>query len=62
VIKRVLVAAGLGALGWGFVRTRRRERTERAAVGYTDGTSVVLERGAPELERMLQVALEVLPA
>lgn len=62
MIRRLLVAAGFGALGLGLLRRRRRERAERAAVGYTDGTSIVLEPGAPELERMLAVAREVLPA
>lgn len=60
MIGRLLVAGSLGALLW-HVAGRRRRTVERAAVGYADGTSVVLDPGAPELGRLLAVARGVLP-
>lgn len=49
-----LVLAG-GVAWWFFVR--RRETTRRSAtIGYADGSSVTLEPGSPELDRLQQIA------
>jgi hypothetical protein len=39
-----------------FLSRRRGERREHVHLYYDDGSSVTLERGAPEAERMLATA------
>jgi predicted negative regulator of RcsB-dependent stress response len=55
MIRRVLFLGGLGVLIW-RVWQQRQAGGERASVGFADGTSVVLEPGAPELDRLLEIA------
>jgi hypothetical protein len=54
MIRRLLVLAGLATAAWWLLRGRGRE--PRAVVGYGDGSSLTLEAGSPELERMLELA------
>lgn len=55
-MRRLLVLAGLAAAAWWLLRGRGRSREPRAVVGYGDGSSVTLDAGSPELERMLELA------
>jgi hypothetical protein len=38
------------------LRLRRDRRRERVTVGYEDGSSVTVEAGAPEADRLLAIA------
>lgn len=61
-MRRVLWLAFLGGVVW-IVVSRLRHRTgPRATVGYDDGSSVVLESGAPELDRLTLAAETALKA
>ena len=43
--------------GWLIYVVRRRDRRrERVHLHYDDGSTVTLERGAPEAERLLELA------
>ena len=43
--------------GWLLYVVRRRDRRrERVHLHYDDGSTVTLERGAPEAERLLELA------
>jgi ferric-dicitrate binding protein FerR (iron transport regulator) len=54
---RRLLALGVLAVGvWWLLRRRCTAAAERATVGYDDGSSVTLDAGAPELERLLLIA------
>lgn len=57
MIRRLLVLTGVAALVWHRIR-RSRAASSRASLGYSDGSTVVLERGAPELERLVGIARE----
>jgi hypothetical protein len=54
--------AGLAVLVWWVLGRGRGAAAELATVGYADGSSVTLERGTPELERLQQAAREVIGA
>ena len=53
----VAVAAAAGAF---LLVRRRRAREEYVGLYYADGTSVSLEDGAPEGDRMLELARDAL--
>jgi hypothetical protein len=57
MIRRLLLLAGVAALVWRRIR-RSRAAPVRASLGYRDGSTIVLERGAPELERLVGIARE----
>jgi hypothetical protein len=59
-MRRLLALAALAGLAWWVLR-RRREPRETATIGYEDGSSITFERGAPELERLLDIAREAVP-
>ena len=61
-MRRLLVLAFLGGLAWWFVARRREEPVRSATIGHADGSSVTLDEGSPELDRLLQIAAEALPA
>ena len=61
-MRRLLVVAGLAGLAWWLLGRGRDGAADRATVGYADGSSVTLEQGAPELERLQQAAREVVGA
>ena len=50
------------ACAWWFVARRREEPVRSATIGHADGSSVTLDEGSPELDRLLQIAAEALPA
>lgn len=58
-MRRLLGLAGLLAAGWWLLR-RGREAAPRAVVGYVDGSSITLEDGSPELERLVTAARKAL--
>lgn len=57
-MRRLLSLALVGGLAWWFFGRRRETGRGSATIGYTDGSSVTLEEGSPELDRLLQVAAE----
>jgi hypothetical protein len=54
-MRRLLALLAVAALGWVLWR-RRSQPGETATIGYEDGSSLTLEPGAPELERLLALA------
>jgi hypothetical protein len=54
-----LVILALGAFAaWRFL-TRRSTPDEQVTIGWEDGSSVTLEPGAPERDRLVELACEV---
>jgi hypothetical protein len=58
-MRKLLTLAGLAGLAWWLFGRGRGGAVDRATVGYADGSSVTLEGGSPELERLQQAAREV---
>jgi hypothetical protein len=60
-MRKLLLLTALALLVWRLWR-RRRDAGElgRAIVGYVDGSSLVLDPGTPEHDRVLAVAREAL--
>ena len=57
-MRRLFSFAVIGGAVW-WLRGRRRPADRRTAtIGYADGSSVTLEAGAPELDRLLEIAGE----
>ena len=61
-MRPVRVALGLAAAGGAAVLLRRRRaaRQDRVELYYADGSSISLEDGAPETERIVSLAREAL--
>jgi hypothetical protein len=57
-MRRLLALTLAGGLAWWFFIRRRETGRRTATIGYADGSSVTLETGSPELERLLQIAAE----
>ena len=55
-MRRLLSLAAIGAAVWWLLGRRGKADASRATIGYADGSSVTLEAGSPELERLVQVA------
>ncbi len=60
-MRRLFWLALIGAVVWVFLKRGRSEPQEGATIGYGDGSSVTLDPGAPELDRLLQIAAEARP-
>jgi hypothetical protein len=58
-MRRLLLLAALAIGGWWLVRRRRRPEP-RAVIGYADGSTIELEPGSAELERMVATARSAL--
>ena len=58
-VLKLLFLAALACVALWLMR-RRGERPARAGVGYDDGSSITLEEGSPELERLVAVARRAL--
>lgn len=56
-MRRLLSLAAIGASVWWLLGRRRKADPSRATIGYADGSSVTLEVGSPDLERLVQIAL-----
>ncbi len=59
-MRRLLALAAVAALSWKLLTRRRLAPAPRVVVGYTDGSTVVLEPGSPERELLVDAALEAL--
>jgi len=57
-MRRLLSLAAIGAAVWWLLGRRRSASVNRATIGYSDGSSVTLESGSPDLERLVQIAAE----
>jgi hypothetical protein len=57
-MRRLFVLAAVGGLVWWFIGGRRGAARRGVTIGYADGSSLTLEAGSPELERLLQIADE----
>jgi hypothetical protein len=62
VIKRLLFLAALAGAVWWLLTRREGGREPGAVVGYGDGSSLALDEGSPELERLLGIARGVVRA
>jgi hypothetical protein len=55
--RRSLIAAGAALAAFAAVVARRRRRPhERVTVGFDDGSSLTLESGSPDADRLLAIA------
>ncbi len=61
-MRRLLVLALIGGLAWWFLGRRSGQAERSATIGYADGSSLTLDAGSPELDRLLQIAVEATPA
>ena len=55
-MRRLLTLALIGGLVWWLLGRRRAGVESSATIGYADGSSVILDAGSPELDRLLQIA------
>ena len=60
-MRRLAVLAVIAAAAWWFLLRDRGEGQGGATIGYADGSSVTLDVGSPELDRLLQIAAEATP-
>jgi hypothetical protein len=60
--RRLFSLALVGGLAWWLFGRRRQAAQRSATIGYADGSSVTLEAGSPELDRLLQIAAQATPA
>lgn len=56
MIRKLLLLGALAGAAWWLLGRRERSLELRAVVGYGDGSSLTLETGSPELERLLEIA------
>ena len=61
-MRKLLSLALIGGLVWWFMGRRRAGDESSATTGYADGSSVTLDSGSPELDRLLLIAGEALEA
>jgi hypothetical protein len=57
-MRRLLMLVGIAGAAWWVLSRRGTTSPDRVTLGYVDGSSVTLEPGSPERERLLQVAAE----
>lgn len=58
-MRRFLSLAALAAAAWWLIgRQRSTPAVGRVTIGYADGSSVTLDAGSPELERLAAIAVE----
>ncbi len=55
-MRKLVVLAAIGVFAWWLLGRRDKDRPDRATIGFADGSSVTLEAGSPELERLAQIA------
>jgi len=57
-MRRLLALAAIGAAVWWLLGRREKPSTTRVTIGYADGSSVTLDEGSPELDRLTSIAAE----
>jgi hypothetical protein len=57
-MRKLLSLALVGGLVWWLLGRRRPGGGPSATIGYADGSSVTLDTGSPEFDRLLQIAAE----
>jgi hypothetical protein len=55
-MRRLFLLALIGGFAYWFFGRRSEAAQRSATIGYADGSSVTLEAGSPELDRLLQIA------
>jgi len=55
-MRRLALLALVAGAAWWFLNRGSGEEPGGATIGYADGSSVTLDVGSPELERLLQIA------
>ena len=55
-MRRLAVLALIGAAAWWFLRRESDTEQGGVTIGYADGSSVTLDLGSPELDRLLEIA------
>lgn len=55
-MRRLLSLTAIGAAVWWLLGRRSKPSAGRVTIGYADGSSVTLEAGSPELERLAAIA------
>ena len=57
-MRRLLSLAALGAAVWWLIGRREKPSPGRVTIGYADGSSVTLEAGSPEHDRLAAIAAD----
>ena len=57
-MRRLILLAALGGGAWWLFGRRSRTSEAGATIGFVDGSSVTLDAGSPELDRLLLIASE----
>lgn len=61
-MRKLLSLAALGAAVWWLLGRRTKPTADRITIGYADGSSVTLEAGSPEFDRLVAIAAEAVAA
>ena len=59
-MRKLLGLAVIGGIVYWFLNRGGSGGGESVTIGYVDGSAVTLEPGAPELDRLMQIASEAL--
>jgi hypothetical protein len=57
-MRKLLALAVIGGIVYWFLNRGGSDDGQSATIGYADGSSVTLDVGSPELDRLLQIAAE----
>jgi hypothetical protein len=61
-VRKLFVLAVIGGIAWWLFGSRRRAAGPSATIGYADGSSVTLEAGSSELDRLQRIAAQATAA
>ena len=59
-MRKLLALAIIGGVVYWFLNRGASGDGQSATIGYTDGSAVTLDRGSPELDRLVQIASQAL--
>ena len=59
-MRKLLVLAIIGGIAYWFLNRGSSADGQTVTIGYVDGSAVTLDPGAPELDRLVQIASEAL--
>ena len=59
-MRKLLALAIIGGIVYWFLNRGAAGDAQSATIGYADGSAATLEPGAPELDRIVQIAAEAL--